>query len=109
MYLESFFESKKSLYEAYKSDLANTKKKVICTTDFFNEFRRRNLALYSPKKDCCDLCEGFKYGHISQNDYDMHQNRKTEARSAKNLSKEIAINEPSNYASLTMDVHCASC
>jgi len=104
VYLESLFESKTALYNAYKSELAQTRKKVICKTDFFQEFDKRNLALYSPKKDCCDLCEGFKYGHISQADYDIHQNRKTEARDAKNLSKEFAINNPNKYASLTMDV-----
>lgn len=104
VYLESLFESKTALYNAYESELAQTKKKVICKTDFFQEFDRRNLALYSPKKDCCDLCEGFKYGHISQADYDTHQNRKTQARDAKNVSKEFAINNSDKYASLTMDV-----
>lgn len=103
-YLESFFESKSALYKVYESELAGTNKKVICKTDFFQEFQKRNLALYSPKKDCCDLCEGFKYGHISQNDYDIHQKRKFDARDAKNLSKEHAINNPDKYASLTMDV-----
>jgi len=59
MYLESFFGTKLSLYNAYVVTLHNNDNAV--KTNFFKEFQRRNLALYSPKKDLCDLCEGYKY------------------------------------------------
>jgi hypothetical protein len=103
MYLESFFETKLSLYNAYVATLHNNDN-AVNKTNFFKEFQRRNLALYSPKKDLCDLCEGYKYGHISQEVYDHHQQRKKDARDAKNLDKQLAMNNPTKYVSLTMDV-----
>lgn len=80
------------LYHQYKSECEEAGVKIMCKTDFYNEFKKRNLALYTPKKDCCDLCEGFKYGHISQEDYDNHQSRKNDARNAKELAKVFAKN-----------------
>lgn len=53
---------------------------------------------------CCDLCEGFKYGHVSQEDYNIHQSRKDDARKAKNLEKEFAKINPKDSVSITMDV-----
>lgn len=93
LYLESFFESKISLVKAYVNSLQDTET-AVNKTDFYLEFQKRNLALYSPKKDLCDLCEGFKYGHITQEVYDVHQKKKMDAREAKNLEKQLAINNP---------------
>lgn len=68
-------------------------------TDFNYEFKKRNLALYVPKNDFCDLCEGFKYGHISY----IHHSRKNDARNAKELAKVFARNNSNDSASITMD------
>jgi len=103
IYLESFFDTKISLFNAYVATLKSTDI-VVNKTDFFKEFHRRNLALYSPKKDLCDLCEGYKYGHISQEIYNHHQQRKKDARNAKNLDKQVAMNNPTEYVALTMDI-----
>ncbi|CAI6359079.1 unnamed protein product [Macrosiphum euphorbiae] len=103
MYLESFFETKLSLNKAYVATLHNNDN-AVNKTNFFKEFQRRNLALYSPKKDLCDLCEGYKYSHINQEVYDHHQQRKKDARDAKNVDKQLAMHNPTKYVSLTMDV-----
>lgn len=104
MYLESFFDTKLSLFNAYVTTLNKNDIVVVNKTDFFKEFHRRNIALYSPKKDLCDLCEGYKYGHISQELYDHHQHRKKDARNAKHLDKVVAMNNLTKYVSLTMDI-----
>lgn len=51
-------------------DMLNLKTIIVNETDFFKEFHRRNHTIYSPKKDLCNLCEGYKYDHISQEVYD---------------------------------------
>lgn len=103
LYLESFFESKVSVFKAYVASLQGDET-AVSKTEFYSEFQKRNLALYSPKKDLCDLCEGFKYGNITQDVYDVHQKKKMDARDAKNLEKQLAINNPNEHVSLTMDV-----
>lgn len=92
LYLESFFETKIALYNAYVASLQNSEVVVVNKTDFNKEFQRRNLALYSPKKDMCDLCEGYKYGHITPEIYNLHQKNKIDSRDAKKLDKQVAMN-----------------
>lgn len=51
LYLESFFESKVSVFKAYVASLQGDET-AVSKTEFYSEFQKRNLALYSPKKTC---------------------------------------------------------
>jgi len=75
LYLESFFESKVSVFKAYVASLQGDET-AVSKTEFYSEFQKRNLALYSPKKDLCDLCEVFKYGYITQDVYGVTKKKK---------------------------------
>jgi len=40
-------------------------KTLVSRTNFINIFNEKNLSLFSPKKDQCDLCCGHKTGNIN--------------------------------------------
>ena len=47
----------------------------------FNEvFKNKNLSLFTPKKDQCELCVRYSVGNVSTDAYYLHQERKNEAR-----------------------------
>ena len=52
----------------------------------------------------CNLCESYRYGYTSQKVYDHHRQRKKDARDTKNLDKQVAMKNPTQFVSLTIDV-----
>lgn len=71
---------------------------ALSTATFSNMFEDLNLALFSPKKDECDTCVGYKTKHIEENVYTEHIAKKDEAR------KEKAEDKISNNKVFTMDL-----
>lgn len=53
------------MFKAYVASLQGDET-AVSKTEFYSEFQKKNLALYSPKKDLCDLCEGLKYRNITR-------------------------------------------
>lgn len=54
------------------------------------EFNSLNLGLFKPKKDQCDICCGYQTQNVSEEDYNFHIQRKTEARKEKEADKKNA-------------------
>lgn len=100
LYIEPNWSSKRELYMFYKNDWCQEKHvKPVSITTFAKIFEDNNLSLFKPKKDLCDKCESFKTGNLDKQIYDMHIQRKEEARIEKTKDKENP-----NILSFTMDL-----
>uniref|UniRef100_A0A6P7F0J9 Uncharacterized protein LOC114324759 n=1 Tax=Diabrotica virgifera virgifera TaxID=50390 RepID=A0A6P7F0J9_DIAVI len=78
LYLEQNWQSKAHLYREYKSYCESVGKSNYIASDclFYTVFDELNLALFSPKKDQCDLCCSFTKGNLSQEEYSTHLEKK---------------------------------
>ena len=61
-------------------------------TFFTDMFHEEKYSVFILLKDQCDVCVSFKYGNISQDDYDAQITKKDEARQEKTKDKESGNN-----------------
>lgn len=47
----------------------------------------KNIDLYAPKKDQCEICVRYRLGNFNENDYRIHIKNKQDARKEKDLDK----------------------
>lgn len=87
LYLEQNFTSYKEVYDAYKEFCSVESLSLKSRTTMMNQFRQKNLALYIPKKDRCDICVQFEAGNYEQGKYNMHVKNKDRAQHEKSLDK----------------------
>lgn len=59
----------------------------LSIASFSHVFEEMNLSLYRPKKDECDKCVAHRYGNLPDDVFNEHQEKKREAREAKNRDK----------------------
>lgn len=88
LYLEPNWTSKQALYKEYCKWTHEKNVKPLSSTVFANVFSKKNLSLFRPKKDECDICVAYRTGNISQEMYNLHQEKKNEARAEKEADKE---------------------
>ena len=91
LYLEHQFKSLEDLFAVYKQYCAEKKEIAVCKTLFVEEFKSKNLALYSPKKDQCDTCVSYEAGNLNVGTWQEHVDEKTKARGSKSSDKVLAI------------------
>ncbi|XP_063590497.1 uncharacterized protein LOC134767429 [Penaeus indicus] len=90
-----------NLHREYKEDAEKGGARAVEISYFTDKFHEENLSVFIPRKDRCDVCESFKYGNISKDEYDKHIELKDEARKEKALDKEAASASKSVW---TMDL-----
>lgn len=83
--------------------MENINRPVYGITQFTRMFSEKNLALFKPKKDQCDICCAFKCGTVGQVEYNEHIRRKTEASESKETDKKMAVLEGRQKV-VTMDL-----
>lgn len=88
LYLEPDWRSKQDLYKEYCRWSAEKNIKPLSVSAFSNTFINKNLSLFRPKKDECDICVSYRTGNISEEVYNLHQGKKKEARAEKELDKD---------------------
>lgn len=89
LYLEPQFKTKSELYSFYKENWCKERHlEPVSLTLFVYVFEEMNLSIFSPKKDECDLCVGYRTKNIQQEEYDIHILKKEEARSEKDKDKD---------------------
>lgn len=99
LYLEPIWTSKAQLYKFYVADYCSQEQSnAMSLSTFCSTFDQLNLSLFRPKKDLCDLCEGFKTGNVTELKYRDHIIKKEEARNEKDRDKN------SEHEVLTMDL-----
>lgn len=87
-YIQSDITSKQQLYKMY-TDYCQTKNvKALSIATFTNTLTVQKIALFKPKKDLCDICNGYKMRNITKETYEEHLNKKNEARIEKENDKE---------------------
>lgn len=91
LYLEQNWQSKNRLYREYVKNLTaiGQLESKVSIKIFNKEFNAMNLALFSPKKDQCDLCCSYKVGNVNQEIYNRHIQEKNIARREKEKDKEL--------------------
>ena len=62
-----------------------------------------NLAFFQPKKDQCDICAGHQMKNVTEEDFQKHIAKKTQARVEKETDKDMALTSD-DTAVLTMDL-----
>lgn len=87
LYLEYNFESKANLYRMYKEKCLTDQKIPLSSAYFSETFEKLNLAIFSPKKDQCNICMTFKAGNIEETEYKRHVELKDLARKVKDTDK----------------------
>ncbi|CAF4857457.1 unnamed protein product [Pieris macdunnoughi] len=87
-YIQPDISSKQQLYKIYTDYCASKHKKALSIATFTNTLTIQKIALFKPKKDLCDICNGYKLGHVTKETYDDHVNKKNEARMEKESDKE---------------------
>ncbi|KAK5643905.1 hypothetical protein RI129_007750 [Pyrocoelia pectoralis] len=103
LYLEYSFQTMNQLYGVYTDNFCREKSLVpLGRNVFVKTFKENNLALYTPKKDQCNLCFSFKYGNITEEEHKVHIERKENARQSKVDDKILA--EKGEIILLTIDL-----
>lgn len=88
-YLQPEWNTKMDLYKFYKLNWCETHNvQALSKTTFFEAMSSRNLSLFRPKKDECELCTGYKNGTVEESNYQTHKQKKEEARKEKQKDKE---------------------
>ncbi|CAH2002220.1 unnamed protein product [Acanthoscelides obtectus] len=99
LYLEPMWASTNQLYGFYKHHHCPDRgDEPVSRTIFFKEFNKRNLSIYVPKKDLCDTCVAYDAKNLPEEEYDLHQVMKKEAREEKEKDKK------SSASVFTMDL-----
>lgn len=90
LYLEPIWQSRQGIYREYIKYLSENGKQTfkVSATKFNTLFDEINLALFSPKKDQCDLCCAYTVGNVLEQDYNDHVVKKNAARAEKSRDKE---------------------
>ncbi len=76
---------------------------IVSLQVFGSVLKEQNISIQSPKKYQCDLCESFRLGHVTEEDYNLNRLKPAEAREAKAEAKAKAESNPEHLA-ITMDV-----
>ncbi|KAL4721246.1 hypothetical protein ACJJTC_011701 [Scirpophaga incertulas] len=87
LYLKPVVQSKLKLYKLYCEKCNEQQEKPTSRWLFDQIFNKKNLSLFSPKKDQCDLCCSHDVGNISEAKYREHILKKDRARQEKTQDK----------------------
>lgn len=83
LYLEPRWQSILSLYKEYEK-YCKHKDLVFCSIKLYrDQFHELNVCLFTPKKDQCYICCGYKTGNVNNIIYALHIDNKNLARSEK--------------------------
>lgn len=87
-YLLPEWRSKQMLYDFYSKDWCATHNvRPLSLRTFHSVFESRNLGLFAPKKDQCEICARYSAGTTPLEEYSCHQEKKEEARMEKNKDR----------------------
>ena len=101
VYVESTFRSYAHMHKVYCKHDRKLGRRTVGIKVFIDVLKKLKVGIHSPRKDQCDLCYGYKIGNVDQTTYDVHIDKKNEARNSKNEAKKSA--NPTRVV-LTMDL-----
>lgn len=103
LYLEANIQTKRELYRINVKEATKSGQKVASRKLFEDVLKDKNIALFEPTKDACDLYCWYKADNITEEIYQQHVSRKDLARQEKTLDKEAA--KKGMLHALTADLH----
>ncbi|KAK7493373.1 hypothetical protein BaRGS_00015499 [Batillaria attramentaria] len=86
-------DSKSQLYRLFQSYCDSQNAKRVCRQVLFKTLKELNVGIQKPRKDQCNVCLSYTYGHCSQDDHDKHMKRKNEGQEQKKGDKQLAEND----------------
>lgn len=104
LYLEPVFQSKMDLYREYKKYCEKQGHQSFSEKILMDTLKEKNVKLYRPRKDQCDVCIGHKLGNVADEIYSSHLQRKEMARSSKEEDKKACQESDGKLLVLTVDV-----
>lgn len=89
-YFERSFATKSDILKEYNEwckerNITPSSRQLV-----YDEIDLGNYAVFKPRKDQCDLCVGHEAGNVDDEKYEVHINRKDQARAAKTSDKALA-------------------
>ncbi|CAH1106899.1 unnamed protein product [Psylliodes chrysocephalus] len=91
LYLEQHFTTLKQLHNFYKETCIKEDKQFLSPQTFKLMFKEKNLSLFSPKKDRCDVCIEYENKNIDENLWKKHIDDKGMARKEQSNDKAKAL------------------
>ncbi|CAG9773276.1 unnamed protein product [Ceutorhynchus assimilis] len=91
LYLEQTFTSFADLFKLYQEHCKNSQKQALSRNTLMKYVKIKNIGIFSPRKDQCDLCVEYQAGNLDQSVWEKHRNEKQRAQEEKNNDKELAI------------------
>lgn len=86
-YLEPVFSSKSELYNQYKLYCSEKSSQHVSRNTFLRIVTECKIKIYKPKKDQCDICVSQQVGNGDVERFELHRQRKEEARKEKVMDK----------------------
>lgn len=90
-YLTMRFFSKVELYRNYQKKCSEENFKFASYFTFATAFDKLSLALFTPRKDMCDVCVSFSVNQITKAEYDEHIFQQKKAQAEKTYDKLSAL------------------
>lgn len=87
LFLQTEINSVSQLYNIYCNMCKNDDEEPLVRKKFVDVFNEKNLSIFSPKKDQCDLCCQYKVNNLPEEEYQNHISRKNQAREEKTKDK----------------------
>ncbi|XP_030752314.1 uncharacterized protein LOC115879560 [Sitophilus oryzae] len=91
LYLEQTFQSWNDLFKVYQKQCADNNRNVLSSKLLRQMAKKMKIAIFSPRKDQCDVCFMFKNGNVPEEDYQKHIEAKNTARAEKERDKADAL------------------
>lgn len=108
LYLERCFKTLTEVHSVYEGYCSERSIHPLKLTVFKDVFYEKNISLFKPKKDRCNLCIGHEVGNVSEEEWKAHMEFKNEALMEKESDKEKAIRSHKNgdrkFAAFCMDL-----
>jgi len=81
LYLEPVWLTKTALYSFYCNDFCVLHNiSPVSDTMFYLTLEEKNISLFKPEKDACDICTAYETGNSSIEQKELHDQMKFEAR-----------------------------
>ena len=100
LYLEASFKSAADVYREYKRMCTEQSRPIMSMTIFTEQLKAENIAIFTPRKDQCDLCCEYAQGNATEDIYNKHRARKEAAQTEKAQDK----NQPANSRTMVLCV-----
>ena len=102
MYLEQSFTTITELYNLYVNAAKESNQTAMSQNSLTKLLKKKNISLYKPKKDECDICCQYNEKKLTEEDWQRHQHQKDRARAEKVKDKEESLRGAKHV--VTMDL-----